>query len=177
MVPRQIPVNYKIAITNTMTLGTGGKWLSRPEVLPHGQDAWRVLSRWPEDQESTLFPQSVSAPLWKAWLLLPQCIPEILAQASYLRLAASFPTVEWWANRGLYTRGEESWHVILWDNLSVAKSTGGVGLVGPEGRRGRRRGRQTSRCRWHQCGKTRVWTQHNFLSTADNVALMRILNE
>lgn len=27
MVPCQIPVNYEIAIPNSMTLGTGGKWL------------------------------------------------------------------------------------------------------------------------------------------------------
>lgn len=44
MVPGQIPVNYEIANPNSMTLGTGGKWLYQHEITPSGQHAWRVFT-------------------------------------------------------------------------------------------------------------------------------------
>lgn len=42
MVPCQIPVNYEIAVPNSMTLGTGWKWLYNVKLLW----AWRALFPW-----------------------------------------------------------------------------------------------------------------------------------
>lgn len=55
MVPCQIPVNYEIAIPNSMTLGTGEKWLYQDEIIPSGQEAWRVFSPSSKGLDAILF--------------------------------------------------------------------------------------------------------------------------